>query len=91
MIERNWIIHPERGTKRNIIITESEAIQNAKEQEQEGIEPTLCWYNHRTKQAETPPGWLIWSTWEDGAGICYKRSDGKYIVLSGWQADFCTA
>lgn len=91
MIERSWILHPARGEKKNIRITESEAIAEAKRQEAAGIAPAYRWYNHRTKEAETAPGWLIWSTWEDGAGVCIKRKDGVYYVISGWQSDFCIA
>lgn len=37
----------------------------------------------------TPAGWLIWSTFEDGCGVVYRRSDGKMIVVTGWQGEFC--
>ena len=36
MIERNFVLHTKDGNK---VITESEAIQNALDQEQQGIEP----------------------------------------------------
>lgn len=83
---RNWILHTKDGNK---VITEAEAIQNAAEQEAAGIRPVFAWYDHRTGEHVTPPGWLVWSTYQDGAGVVYKReTDGKPVVVTGWQADF---
>ncbi len=73
---------------KNRIITESEAIENALEQEKSGIKPHYSWYDHKKKETVTPPGWLVWSTWSDGCGVVYRRSDGKMIVLAGIQGDF---
>lgn len=87
---RTFLLHTKDG---NRVITASEIVQNAKDQEAAGIEPGYYWYNHKTKEAEKerPAGWLIWSTWEDGACICYKRNDNTYGILTGWQSDFCLA
>ena len=82
-MERVYIIHRQDGN--NQIIKASEAIQNAMEQERDGVKPT---YKYRVSD-DIPAGWLIWSTWEDGAGVVCKRpEDGKYIILTGWQGEF---
>lgn len=73
---------------KNRIITESEAIENALTQEKAGIIPHYSWYDYKEKEAVTPPGWLIWSSWSDGCGVVYRRSDGKMIVLAGIQWGF---
>lgn len=73
---------------KNQIITESEAIENALEQEKNGIIPHYSWYDHKKRETVTPPGWLVWSAWADGCGVVYRRSDGKMIVLTGMQGDF---
>ena len=87
MIERSFIIHRHDG--RNQLIKEAEAIQNAQEQERDGVKPMYSYLDPRTRERITPPGWLVWSTYADGAGVVYKRpEDGKYIVVTGWQAYF---
>ena len=79
-MERNYLIH-RKGD--NLILSASEVIQNAQEQEKEGVKPS---YKHFALDV---PGWLVWSTWEDGAGVVYKRpEDGKYIIVTGWQGEF---
>ena len=86
MIERNYLLHTQNG---NRIITESEAIENALEQEAAGIKPMYKVRDYKTGEAITPPGWLIWSTFADGAGVAHRReTDGKIIILTGWQGDF---
>lgn len=77
---RNYII----GYKNNqaVIYSEKEIIDNALQQEKEGIEPTFApRYNPKLK------GWLVWSTMR-GAGMVYRRHDGKMIILEGFQGDF---
>ena len=85
MIERNFVLHTKDGNK---VITESEAIQNALDQERQGIEPMYSFYDYKNKEQITPPGWLVWSTHEDGCGLVYRRSDGKMILVTGWQGEF---
>lgn len=41
---------------KNQIITESEAIENALEQEKSGIIPHYSWYDYKKKETVTPPG-----------------------------------
>lgn len=86
-MEQVYIIH--KADKTSLIIKHSEAIQNALDQEAAGIKPEYKLRDYKTGKAITPPGWLIWSTLEDGAGVAHRReSDGKMILLTGWQGDF---
>lgn len=85
-MERTFLLHLKSGNK---IITEREAIDNALQQEKEGIQPHYSFYDYKAKEKITPAGWLVWSTYEDGCGVVYRRSDGKMIVVTGWQGDFC--
>lgn len=83
MVE-NYIIKARDGSK---LFTSEQIIENAKEQEREGIEPHFAWYDYKTREPITPPGWLVWSTMY-GCGVVYRRNDGKYIIVTGWQGDF---
>ena len=86
-MERSFFIRLNDGTTK--IIRESEAIENALKQEAEGIEPHYSFFDYKTREAVTAPGWLIWSTLADGCGVVYRRSDKKMIVTTGFQGDFC--
>jgi hypothetical protein len=83
-MERTFIIH--RHNEENLIIKESEAIQNALDQEKEGITPHYSFFDKG--ENITNPGWLVWSTYEDGCGVVYRRNDGKMILITGWQGEF---
>ena len=85
-MERTFII--KRQNKPNLILKESEIIENALQQEAEGIEPHYSFYDYKSREAITPAGWLIWSTLS-GCGVCYRRTDGKMIIVTGMQGDFC--
>lgn len=85
---RSYILH---FKDHNQLISETEAIQNALDQEKEGIKPSFIWYDSRRKETVGRPGWLVWSTWADGCGVVYRRDDGKMILVTGWQGDFCQA
>lgn len=37
----------------------------------------------------TPAGWLVWSLSDGGCGVVYRRKDGKMIITTGLQGDFC--
>ena len=39
------------------------------------------------KTQDDHKSWLIWSTWEDGAGVVVPRDDGKLVLLTGWQSN----
>lgn len=85
-MERSYILHLKDGAK---IVTESDAISNALEQEKEGVKPHYAFYDYKAGQNLTAPGWLVWSTWADGCGVVYRRKDGKMILTTGFQGDFC--
>lgn len=82
------IIGTDRNSKRVITATEEEIINNAIIQEQQGIKPHYAWIDHQTRKPLTPLGWLVWSTWDHGCGIVYRREDGKMILTTGIQSDF---
>lgn len=84
-MERTYILHTKKGTK---VITALDAVNNALDQEIEGIAPHYSFYDYSKKEKVTPPGWLIWSTLQDGCGVAYRRNDGKMIVCTGMQSDF---
>lgn len=84
-MERTFILHLKSGTK---IVTEADVINNALDQEKEGVEPHYSFYDYKNREKITPPGWLIWSTLQDGCGVVYRRNDGKMIVTTGIQSDF---
>ena len=79
------LIHTKNG---NLLLTDEDIISNAKEQEAEGIAPCYALYDHKKREAITRPGWLVWSTWEDGCGVVIKGENGSYHTLTGWQSDF---
>lgn len=86
MSERVFILHLRAGNK---VVKESDAIAEAERQEKAGITPHYAWRDYKTGEITTPPGWLVWSTHEDGAGVVYRRKkDGKMILTTGWQGDF---
>ena len=86
-MERTYILHFNIG---NRLATESEVIQNALDQEKDGVKPKYAFRDYKTGETATPPGWLVWSTYADGCGVVYRRSDGKYMLVTGWQGDFST-
>lgn len=72
-----------------ITATKKEIIENARQQEAAGVNPHYSFYDYKTKEAVTPPGWLIWSDCQYGCGVVYRRKDGKMILTTGIQGDFC--
>lgn len=82
------IIGTNRNSKRVITATEEEIINNALNQEEQGIEPHYAWIDYQTRKPLTPLGWLVWSSWDYGCGIVYRREDGKMILTTGVQCDF---
>lgn len=79
MDEKKYILHFASGNK---IISEKEAIANAIEQKNSGVTPL---YKRSGSDAH---GWLVWSTFEDGAGVVFQREDGSAYVSTGLQGDF---
>ena len=74
---------------RTIRATKEEIIENALEQEKEGVQPRYSFYDYKNGEKVTPPGWLIWSSFSHGCGVVYRRKDGKMIITTGVQGDFC--
>lgn len=85
MNENNYVLHAKNGV---VLVTESQAINNALDQEKSGVIPRYSFRDYKTGENLTPPGWLVWSTFVDGCGVVYRRSDGKMIVTTGFQGDF---
>ena len=86
MKENYYVLHTKNGAQ---LVTGSQAINNALEQEKSGIAPHYAFYDFKEKEPVTPPGWLIWSLYDGGCGIDYRRNDGKMIICTGTQGDFC--
>ena len=78
--------HRKNGS--SVLATREQIIENALQQEREGIAPHYCFYDYKKKEKVTPAGWLVWSLM-DGCGVVYRREDGKMIILKGLQSDFC--
>lgn len=72
-----------------LLLTDAEIIQNALDQEKEGVKPHYAFYNYDKKEAVTPAGWLVWSLFDGGCGVVYRREDGEMIICTGWQGEFC--
>lgn len=87
MKENNYVLHTKTGVE---LVKELQAVNNALEQEKSGISPRYAFRDYKTGENLTPPGWLVWSTWADGCGVVYRRRDGKMILITGMQGDFCT-
>lgn len=85
MPERIYTLHLKSGNK---MITWEEAIANAEDQKKRGIAPHYSYIYGHKKEKLSPPGWLVWSTRQDGAGVVVPRDDGKFVLLTGWQSDF---
>ena len=85
MSERIYFLHLKTGNKR---ITLEEAIKNAEYQKAQGVAPHYTLFDNTKNEKLSNPGWLIWSTWQDGAGVVVPRDDGKLVLLTGWQSDF---
>lgn len=85
-MDKNYVLHTRDGVQ---LVTEAQAINNALEQERSGIVPRYSFRDYKTGENLTQPGWLVWSTSSDGCGVVYRRKDGKMIITTGWQGDFC--
>lgn len=81
MHENNYILHTKNGVE---LVTESQAIRNALDQEKGSIIPRYSFRDYKTGEKLTPPRWIIWSTFADGCGVVYRRSDRKMIVTTGF-------
>ena len=81
------IIMGRRASGQIVHATEEEIINNALQQEREGIAPRYSFYDYKKKEKVTPAGWLVWSLY-DGCGVVYRRADGKMVIVKGVQGDF---
>lgn len=79
------------GVRKGAVMTvsEKEIVENALWQEKQGIKPSYAWYDRKTKQPCYNLGWLVWSDWNYGCGVVYRRDDGKMVITTGVQGDFC--
>lgn len=68
--------------------TDQEIIQNALDQEKSGTDPHYAFIDYKSKEPITQLGWLVWSLWDGGCGVVYRRNDGKMIISTGIQGDF---
>ena len=85
MPERIYTLHLKSGNK---MITRENAIANAEDQKAQGVTPHYTLFDNAKGEKLSNPGWLVWSTWQDGAGVVVPRDDGKLVLLTGWQSDF---
>ena len=72
-----------------LLLADDEIINNALEQEKSGIKPHYAFYDYKKHEKITPADWLVWSLSDGGCGIVYRREDGKMIICTGVQGDFC--
>lgn len=84
-MEEHYTLHLHDGIK---TFSKSELIENAKQQERDGVKPMYVFYGKDTSDHITPPGWLVFSTWTDGAGVVCKYDNGRYGLIRGWQGEF---
>ena len=85
MSERIYFLHLKTGNKR---IACEDAIKNAEYQKSQGVAAHYALFDNTNREKLSNPGWLIWSTRQDGAGVVVPRDDGKLVLLTGWQGDF---
>ena len=73
-----YLIHTQQGTK---IFSHDDLVNEARRQQARGWKPS---YKHRDFRH---PGYLVFSTWEDGcAVVILAGNDG--MIVRGWQGDF---
>lgn len=84
MSEYKIVLHLKDGNK---IYTKTELIENAIEQEKDGVKPHYYLRNNKGGFF-AGAGWLVYSTYQDGAGVVYKSENGNYNLVEGWQSDF---
>ena len=87
MLEKRFCGYKKDGSQ--LILSDAEIIENALEQEKSGIKPHYAFYNYKNHEKVTPAGWLVWSLSDGGCGVVYRRKDGKMIINTGTQSDFC--
>ena len=87
MLEKRFCGYKKDGTQ--LLLSDADIIKNALEQERNGTKPHYAFYDYKKKEVATPAGWLVWSVFDGGCGVVYRRKDGKMIICAGVQGDFC--
>ena len=87
MLEKRFCGYKKDGSQ--LLLSDAEIIGNALDQEKDGVKPHYAFYDWKNKKAVTPAGWLVWSLFDGGCGVVYRREDGKMIICAGVQGDFC--
>ena len=87
MLKKRFCGYKKDGAQ--LMLSDDEIINNAIEQEKSGIKPHYAFYDYKKHEKITPAGWLVWSLRDGGCGIVYRREDGKMIICTGVQGDFC--
>ena len=87
MLEKRFCGYKKDGSQ--LILSDAEIIENALEQEKSGIKPHYAFYDYKKHEKVTPAGWLVWSLSDGSCGVVYRRDDGKMIINTGTQGDFC--
>lgn len=83
-----YVIHPQ-GKPAQAYSAE-DLIQNAREQLADGLEPIYCYIFSEKRREYSRPGYLVYSTYQDGAAVVVLDADGKTgRIFTGWQSDFC--
>lgn len=78
-----FLLHTREGVK---LFSREDLINNAKQQKAHGARPL---YRRLGKEGpEGPAGYLVFSTYDDGAGVAVIDG-GKEYIMTGWQGDFC--
>lgn len=71
-----------------LLYTDEDIINNALQQEKDGIEPNYSFYDYKKREKITPAGWLVWSNMS-GCGVVFRTNAGKMAIITGVQGDFC--
>lgn len=74
--------------KKTLVFSHKDIIANYEEQAQTS-EPHFIPRTRDENENNNIKGFLIWSLWDGGAGVCFKRENGSYYLLTGLQSDFC--
>lgn len=83
-----YTIHHHDGTISHY--TREELIENAKQQKRDGVKPLYSFWDYKRNEAITPAGWLVCSTYQDGAIVVYpvQGDEERLGIVRGWQGEF---
>lgn len=57
---KNYVIGVKNG--RCVVASEKEIIENALQQEKDGVKPHYSFYDYKKGEKATPAGWFVWSS-----------------------------